>query len=111
MVFESGSVKDAKSVSGPNGEGLSSVVRRKIGKSVNRISGTEKQRSHAKRAQSEQGTQKGTVFPRRWPIGGRFLARDASRIFCSSTHEILPLLKPAITENSRSQIGRASCRK
>jgi hypothetical protein len=41
MVFESGSVKDVKSVSGPNGEGLSSVVRRRIGKSVNRINGTE----------------------------------------------------------------------
>src|ERR1700693_3242801 len=41
MVFASGSVKDERSVSRPNGEGSSSVVRRKSGKRAKRINGTE----------------------------------------------------------------------
>src|ERR1700683_4269447 len=41
MVLESGSLKDEKSISGPNGEGSRSVVRRKRGKSAKRINGIE----------------------------------------------------------------------
>ena len=66
MVFESGSVKDVKSVSGPNGEGLSSVVRRKIGKSVNRISGTESSAP----TQNEPKVSKAPKKERRFPEGG-----------------------------------------
>src|ERR1700683_1789977 len=41
MVRTSGSLKVEKSLRGPTGEASSSVVRRKRGKSANRINGTE----------------------------------------------------------------------
>src|SRR5260370_988047 len=41
MVRITGSVEDEKSVNAPTGESLRSVVRRKIGNSANRISGTD----------------------------------------------------------------------